>query len=182
MKLNSLLVGSLLLSLTSPVFAAKDLGYYLGGQINHTSMTDRIGDFEESALGLGVYGGYNFNKSFGLEAGIHGTDSYIDEVDIRSAAITLAPTVRHAYSDVVTVYLKGGLLWEAIYSPDDSTTDDYRGIGWLLGTGVDMTLTESLALRLSYEYSETEPESKDYDNYFASTRVHQFGVGMHYRF
>lgn len=182
MKLNSLLTAGILLAATTPTFAADDLGFYLGGQVNNTAVEDNIGVFDESAMGLGVYGGYNFNDSFGIEASIFATDSFVDDMDFRMAAITISPVLRHAFTDSVTAYLKVGLVVNRTYSNDDDVDEDYRGTGWLFGAGVDVTLTESLALRVFYEMSETEPEHSELDNYFADISVVQYGVGLHYRF
>lgn len=182
MKLNSLLTAGMLLAATTPAFAAKDLGFYLGGQVNHTAVEDNIGIFDESAVGLGVYGGYNFNDSFGIEASIFATDSFVDEIDFRMAGITISPVLRHAITDSVTGYLKAGLVVNKTYSNDDDIDEDYRGTGWLFGAGVDVTLSEFLALRVSYEMSETEPENSELENYFADISAKQFGVGLHYRF
>ncbi|WP_394148263.1 porin family protein [Shewanella atlantica] len=182
MKFNSLLTAAMLLAATTPALAADDLGFYLGGQVNHTSVEDNIGTLDESAIGGGVYGGYNFNDTFGIEASFFLTDSFIDEMDLRIAAVTLSPVIRHAFTDSVTGYLKAGLIVNKTYSNDDGVDEDYRGTGWLFGAGVDVTLTESLALRLSYEMSETDPEYSELEDYYADISLKQFGVGLHYRF
>ncbi|WP_065204475.1 porin family protein [Shewanella woodyi] len=182
MKLNSLLTAGILLAVSTPAFAAKDLGFYLGGQVNQTSLEDNIGVLDESAKGLGVYGGYNFNDSFGIEAGFFATDSFVDEVDVRMAAFSLSPVVRHAFTDSVTGYLKAGLVLNRIYSDDDEVDESYQGTGWLFGAGVDVTITESLALRVFYEINETEPENSELDNYYADISLVQYGIGLHYRF
>ncbi|WP_077755439.1 porin family protein [Shewanella psychrophila] len=183
MKFNSLLTaGMLLVTVTTPAFAAKDLGFYLGGQVNNTAIEDNIGNFDESAVGLGVYGGYNFNDSFGIEASIFATDSFVDEMDFRMAAMTISPVIRHAFTDNITAYLKAGLVVNRTYSNDDDVDESYEGTGWLFGAGVDVTLTESLALRVFYEASETDPESDERDNYFADISLKQYGIGLHYRF
>lgn len=187
MKLSTLLTmplltAAILLIAPTSAFAAKDLGFYLGGQANNTSIEDNIGTFDESAIGLGVYGGYNFNDSFGLEASIFATDSFVDEGDFRMAALSISPVVRHAFTDSVTVYLKAGLVINNTYSDDDDNDESYKGTGWLFGAGVDVTLTESLALRLFYEINETEPESGELDMYYADISLVQYGVGLHYRF
>ncbi|QFU25021.1 porin family protein [Shewanella eurypsychrophilus] len=187
MKLNThlfagMLITGMLLTATTPAFAAKDLGFYLGGQVNSTSIEDNIGKFDESAIGLGVYGGYNFNDSFGLETSIFATDSFVDEGDFRMAAMSISPVVRHAFTDSVTVYLKAGLVINTTYSDDDDNDESYKGTGWLFGAGVDVTLTESLALRVFYEINETEPESGELDKYYADISLVQYGLGLHYRF
>ncbi|MBL4816964.1 MAG: porin family protein [Shewanella sp.] len=183
MKLHSLLTaGILMAAATTPAFAAKDLGFYLGGQVNNTAIEDNIGTFDESAIGFGVYGGYNFNDSFGIEASIFATDSFVDEMDFRMAAMTISPVVRHAFTDSVTAYLKAGLVVNRTYSDDDAIDESYQGTGWLFGAGVDVTLTQSLALRVFYEISETDPESDERDDYFADISLVQYGVGLHYRF
>ncbi|MBT1445258.1 outer membrane beta-barrel protein [Shewanella sp. JM162201] len=181
MKRKAILFAALLASVAAPTFAAKDLGFYAGGYVANTNLDDKIGDFNESAIGLGAYGGYNFNPSFGLEVSAFGTDSFIDEVDLQVAGFTFAPTVRHAFTDAVTVYLKGGVVYQVI-SSDAGLDDDYQGTGYLLGTGVDVTLTENLALRVFYEFSEIEPEHDEMTNYFANTRMDHYGVGLHWRF
>jgi opacity protein-like surface antigen len=182
MKLNSLLATVMLLAMATPAIAAKDLGFYLGAQVNNTSVEDNIGVFDESAKGLGVYGGYNFNDSFGLEASIFATDSFIDEMDFRMAAMTISPVVRHAFTDSVTGYLKVGLVLNRTYSNDDDVNENYQGTGWLFGAGVDVSLMESLALRVFYEISETEPEHSELNDYFADISLVQYGIGLHYRF
>lgn len=100
MKLKCLLASALMLCAVSPVFAAKDLGFYAGGYVSNTNLDDKIGPFDESAWGLGAYGGYNFNDSFGLETSVFGTDSFIDGVDLQVVGLTFAPTVRHAFSEI----------------------------------------------------------------------------------
>ncbi|ABM01631.1 porin family protein [Shewanella amazonensis] len=181
MKLKCLLASALMLCAVSPVFAAKDLGFYAGGYVSNTNLDDKIGPFDESAWGLGAYGGYNFNDSFGLETSVFGTDSFIDGVDLQVVGLTFAPTVRHAFSDTVTVYLKGGVVYQVIAS-DDSLDDDYQGTGYLLGAGVDISFSSNLAMRVFYEFSEIEPEHDELNNYFANTRMDHYGVGLHWRF
>ncbi len=157
MKLNSLLTAGILLAATTPTFAADDLGFYLGGQVNNTAVEDNIGTLDESAKGLGAYGGYNFNDSFGIEVSIFATDSFVDDVDFRMAAITISPVLRHAITDSVTAYLKAGLVVNKTYSNDDDIDE-------------------------SYETSETEPEHSELDNYYADISLVQYGIGLHYRF
>lgn len=181
MKLKPLLIAAMLLGAATPAFAAKDLGFYAGGYVANTNLDDKIGPFDESAWGLGAYGGYNFNPSFGLETSVFGTDSFVDGADLQVVGLTFAPIVRHAFTDAVTVYLKGGLVYQVITS-DSGYDDDYQGTGYLLGAGVDVTLTENMALRVFYEFSEIEPEHDELTNYFANTRMDHYGVGLHWRF
>jgi outer membrane immunogenic protein len=176
----ALLLPTALLLASPAALAAKDLGYYAGGQATHNALEDKIGDFDESAWGLGAYGGYNFTDSFGMELTLYGTDSFVDPGDLKVSALTLAPTLRHAYSDSVTAYIKAGLVYQVISS--DYDLDDYNGTGWLFGLGVDYSLSQSLALRVFFELSEISPESDALNNYFADTRIDQFGLGLHYRF
>lgn len=133
-------------------------------------------------MGLGVYGGYNFNDSFGIEASMFATDSFVDDMDFSMVAMSISPVVRHAFTDSITAFLKAGLVINRTYSNDDDIDESYQGTGWLFGGGLDVTITESLALRVFYEINETEPESGELDKYYADISLVQYGVGLHYRF
>ena len=68
MKKLSLITLPLLSLFALPVIAENDhTGFYVGGAVNKVEFKV---DESEKETGLGIYGGYNFNHWFGLEANL----------------------------------------------------------------------------------------------------------------
>lgn len=162
------LLSTLLLSATLGVAAfganAQDKGFYAGAGVGQSFVDEGIYDDEDTAFS--VFGGYQFNPYFGLEAG------YADFGKIEGRAVGPALEADTAYltavgslpiTDNFAAYAKAGFhSWNLdaelpglVSNSDDSGTDPTYGLG------VQYRFTDHVALR--GEYSRFEVEDADVD-------------------
>lgn len=74
-------------------------GFYVGGALNR--VTADAFDGSETGTGVGVYGGYNFNEWFGLEANLFATGDLGDkDVDISAGALSFTPKFTAQINDI----------------------------------------------------------------------------------
>lgn len=192
-------------------------GFYVGGDLGYALVSNDAYDFfdkaDESNTSFGLYTGYNFSDWFGLEASyfqIDLSDNYYGEdngyfaydVNIKQDAsvLSLAPIFSYAFNDTYSLYTKIGINYMfsrqdisgemSFYDSSNSsfgTKLDYSGIGYVIGAGLRMAVTESLNIRLAYEFVSTSLEYDDdnYDDYSyddIDVNVSRFSLGMHYQF
>jgi OOP family OmpA-OmpF porin len=162
------LLSTLLLSATLGVAAfgahAQDKGFYAGAGVGQSFVDEGIYDDEDTAFS--VFGGYQFNPYFGLEAG------YADFGKIEAKGVGPALEADTAYltavgslpiTDNFSAYAKAGFhnwnldseLPGLVSDSDDSGTDPTYGLG------VQYRFTDHVALR--GEYSRFEVEDADAD-------------------
>ncbi|MCL1125184.1 outer membrane beta-barrel protein [Shewanella surugensis] len=189
----------------------------MGADIAHVTVTNEEYDIfnkaDESNTSLGLYTGYNFSDWFGIEANYYQIDfsdmSYGEDngffaydVNIKQDAsvFSLAPIFSYAFDDTYSIYTKVGINY--MFSRQDisgemrfsnssassfDTKFDYSGIGYVIGAGLRMAVTESLNIRFAYEFVSTSLEYDDdnYDDYSyddIDVNVSRFSLGMHYQF
>ena len=126
---------------------AQAQGGYVGASIGQTDY-DLTG-FSDTASATKLFGGYNFNKNFGIEGtwydfGEGKDNGYTIEVD----GIGFTGNGYLPLSDTFSLFGKIGLLmWDANIKP--GTNDD--GTDVLYGIGGQWSLNKQFALRVEYE-------------------------------
>ncbi|WP_417612492.1 outer membrane protein [Parasphingorhabdus sp.] len=183
-----------------PAQANKFDGPYIGVQAgwNRAEVADRTIDAQpvdaevsRDAVLLGGYAGYNYKVSdrfvIGAEAGFSG--AFDDEVRAQTSGdlVTIDPrysidlTVRAGYlvNDKTLTYVRGGYANTRVRTTlvsDDATSHASDNLdGWLVGGGVERTLTDNISARLEYRYTDFGNNGGQYDQ-------HQALVGISYNF
>ncbi|MBF6023129.1 outer membrane beta-barrel protein [Lysobacter niastensis] len=167
MSKNKLLSSALLaavLGASALSAQAADKGFYAGAGVGQSFVDEQAYDDEDTAFS--VFGGYQFNRYFGLEAG------YADFGKIEPQGAGRALEADSAYLTAVgtlpitekfSAYAKAGFhawnLDDAI--PGLTGTNDDSGTDPTYGVGVQYRLTDQVALR--GEYSRFEIEDLDQD-------------------
>lgn len=169
---------------TLPVMAEVDnTGFYIGAAVNNVEL--KAVDESEKETGLGIYGGYNFNQWFGLEANLFVSGNLgDDEVDLVAGALTLTPKFTLQFNETFSGYVKFGLASMAVVADSYYADTTFSGIGVTYGLGVNLSVTDSLNIRLSYDVSSGDLESDD-DYYFPEdldSDIKQLALGLHYQF
>lgn len=167
MKKNKVLVGALsAVLLGAAAFAAQaqeSRGFYAGAGVGQSYVDEAAYDDEDTAFS--VFGGYQFNKYFGLEAG------YADfgklesggvgrDLEASSAYLTAVGSI--PFTDRFSGYAKAGFQRWDLDAPIAATgTRDDTGTDPTYGVGVQYQFTDAFALR--GEYSRFEVEDADLD-------------------
>ena len=144
--------------------AAEGPGFYAGAGAGQSFVDEGAYDDEDTAFS--AFGGYQFNRHFGIEAG------YVDfgklepngagsELEANSAYLTAVGTV--PFTDRFSAYAKAGFQrWDldtpiagVTGTPDDSGSDPTYGVG------LQYSFNDAVALR--GEYSRFEVEDLDLD-------------------
>lgn len=187
MKKLSIVAAALLSAfVATQVSAATDTtGFYVGGALN--KVTVDVLDESESGTGFGVYGGYNFNEWFGLEANLFATGDLGDrDVDIGAGALSFTPKFTAQINDIFSAYAKVGIASMAMnvdgYVSGYHVDEDFTGFGWTYGVGVNAAVTEHLNIRVSYDVTTGDLEADRHNSIDIDTDIKQFAVGMHYQF
>ncbi|MFB2663064.1 porin family protein [Shewanella mangrovisoli] len=185
MKKLSLVAVSLLSTLVaSQASAAADTtGFYVGGALNR--VTVEAFDDSETGTGFGVYGGYNFNEWFGLEANLFATPDLGDsDVDITAGALTFAPKFTLQINDMFSAYAKVGVASMAMNVDGLGFDEDFTGFGWTYGVGINAAVTERLNVRFSYDVTtgDLEADHKHLNVNDIDTDMKQLAIGVHYQF
>lgn len=144
--------------------AAQDTGFYVGAGAGQ-SFVDETG-FDDEDTAFSAFGGYQFNRWFGLEAG------YVDfgklEPDIAGTALEASSVHFTAvgtlpFTEKFSGYAKAGFQrWDVdVAIPGLSGTGDDNGNDPTYGVGLQYRFTDAVALR--GEYSRFEFEDVDVD-------------------
>jgi len=217
-----LMCSALLLSATLPVMAQdregpRDQGWYVGYGLGAGQYGFRAGDFSKSAVGrlLGsagdtvvsanesggaskLYGGYNLNRLFGIEAALatvgateiayrnKATGKNAAKTDYSVSALTLAGVARHEFDSGFVVMGKAGVAFTAALSDyviaQDGTlrTDDpvsgETNFYWGLSAGYKFT--PRWALMLDYDNFGTAGDAKQ----TGRAKVQTLMASVQYRF
>lgn len=201
---TKILVGTAVALLSSTAFAeSKDkIGWFVGGELAEVTADidgGTVFDMDNSALGLGAYGGYNFTDLFGLEASIFLTDDLADDrEDLRRAETSLLsvmPKLTIPLSTTFSLYAKAGLVY-ARYAEDYRSVDSYwydddaswSDLVWGAGLGAQLEVAPGVNVRFSYDYADGEL-SEDTYRYSDTTpvrdinlRAERLSLGVHYQF
>ncbi len=169
------------------------------------TLTEITGQFNqaESASMTNVYGGYDFNKWFGLEfeAGITG-DVAENRASLDNAhyfVMSFAPKISIELGSRFLLYAKYGLSYTSYIEEYDgavctfivssvSCEDDIQswdGSGTLFGAGAQVSIFDGLKIRLSYSKTEDTLTSEDLIRRYSGNveaSVEQVNLGIHYQF
>ncbi len=176
---KSLVIASIFVSTTS-IAAMDNEGFYLGGNIGSANL--ETGGFDKSKFGAGIYGGYNFSKTWGIESTIFASSNLADEGTITASALTLAPTLRYNLSKNASVFVKAGVARGVASVKLNGSDRDFSGNGFVWGIGADYSMTDNLDLRLSYETVSADLEYNRISATKSDADISFLGLGVHYKF
>ncbi len=143
---------------------AADKGFYAGAGVGQSFVDEGNYDDEDTAYSL--FGGYQFNRYFGLEAGYADfgkLEPRGNGPDLEASSVYLTAVGTLPITDHFSAYAKAGIQrWDldkavpsVVGNADDSGTDPTYGVG------VQYRFTDHVALR--GEYSRFEVEDTDLD-------------------
>ncbi|MCG9712135.1 porin family protein [Shewanella insulae] len=176
MKRASLLALSLasLIASGSAMAAADFEGFYLGGLAGYSQL--EAGEFDESAVSYGLYGGYYFSKNFAVESTYVRTDNFVDVGDVKANQLSVAAKFHHYFNDTYSMFIKAGLAATKV-----EADLDYDGNGWLWGTGFNMALDNGINVRIAYEMLYTDLDATGLEQEIESDWGNVY-LGVHYQF
>lgn len=150
-------------------FIGAGLGYY---RINENDFLNSDEDLKDNQTSWRVFGGYEFNRMFALEAGyIDFGDTGDGPASMDADGWTLAVTGAFPVNDVISPYAKIGLLtWDSGRSLGVLHGDE-DGSDMFYGFGVRFELVSHLDLQVGYE--RFDMDSTDLDM-FAANIVFRF--------
>ncbi len=168
---RSVLIAACLLCFSLPALA-DDAGFYMGagfanGKLsactNTTGSCDTFKRNSEDSGHLRLIGGYDFNKYFGIEAGLSGLGTYevqdtsgFNAGKVKASAVTLAAKGGYVFPKGFSVFGKLGLAsvktkytanpgWTLAGSADQNST------GLVMGLGGQYNINETVGFRLFTE-------------------------------
>jgi hypothetical protein len=168
---RSLLITACLVCLCQSALA-EDSGIYLGagfanGKLsactNTTSSCDTFSRNAEESGHLRLIGGYDFNKYFGIEAGLSGLGSYkvqdttgVNAGTVKASAVTLAAKGGYAFPHGFSVFGKLGLASvNTKYTADPGWTlsgnANQNSTGLVMGLGGQYNINDMVGFRLFTE-------------------------------
>lgn len=204
--LNKLFLTPVLLLSTLPLTAQAH--WYIGGSVGQAqfsdtyveaqalgySTTQHLSLQEDDSMAVSIYGGYQFNPYFGLEASLAGIDalngSYASIGDM--SYLALQPKISYPVTDNFSVYAKAGI---AYFNAEVKVSNQFAGassystfsesdVSGILGLGVDYAVTDNVTIRASWDY--LRPELDLIDNGLAKVTVDSdiniFSLGLSYHF
>jgi len=133
-------------------------GFYVGAFLVGTSFqldAPGLGDETDTGGGLGLEGGYNFNKNFGLFLSLDGSNMSPDEgEDYNLVHFDLGAEGRLGSSgSSFRPFARASLLGMAATIEDDGFEAEISGTGFGLGIGVYYFINSQLAFDLGYTHS-----------------------------
>lgn len=143
---------------------AADKGFYAGAGVGQSFVDE--GNYDDEDTAFSVFGGYQFNRYFGLEAGYADfgkLEPRGNGRDLEASSVYLTAVGTVPITDKFSAYGKAGFQrWDldaaipsVVGNSDDSGTDPTYGVG------VQYRFTDHIALR--GEYSRFEIEDTDLD-------------------
>lgn len=144
--------------------AAQDPGFYVGAGAGQSFVDETGYDDEDTAFS--AFGGYQFNRWFGLEAGYVDFGELEPEIDggsLEASSVYLSAVGTLPFTDKFSGYAKAGFQrWDVDTAiPGLSGTADDNGNDPTYGVGLQYSFTDAVALR--GEYSRFEFEDADVD-------------------
>lgn len=149
-----------------------------------------VGDEFSSGLSLDAGAQYNYNRSLAFVGLIKFVTLYPQEenqnYELKSIGIGICPKYRFLVDKKINPFIFGGLgLYFTKYSEFDSNTDEWidsnfpTKLGYTFGAGVDVSITDHIALFLQSGYNSTKLKDEDYNVVFNSL---YFQVGINISF
>lgn len=167
--------------------SVEDTGWFVGGSIGQAK-SELDGGWKTTDTSLGIYGGFNFTKWFGLEAAFLSAEKKKYDFDFSLGSLSLTPKFTLAINDAVSLYAKAGLSSVVLtveYEDEDfgDESEDWSGIGTSYGIGAQFHIVNGVKLRISHDVISADLESDDYDyDDDLETDIAQTSVGVHYQF
>jgi OOP family OmpA-OmpF porin len=162
-QLLVVLLGS---ALAAPLAAYAE-GAYVGvnvGRSDQKLTLDGLGSVSDSGTGYKLYGGYGFNKNFGVEGGYvklgTGKISYVDGADSgtvssKPQALYVAATATLPVNDQFSLFAKVGAAFNRVKLEDVGTagnsSEKKSRTTALLGVGAAYNVTKAVAIVAEYE-------------------------------
>lgn len=183
---QALLVAVLGMALSAPVVAYAD-GAYVGVNAGRTDQKVRAADGDtakDTTTGYKLYGGYDFSKNFGVEAG------YMDSgdgkavfpggffVEGKTTSLYIAVTGTLPLSEQFSLFAKAGVATSR--AKLHNATGDYfdkRTTSPVLGIGAAYAVSKNVALVIEYEnFGKTVKIEDDY------VKTNLLSIGARYKF
>lgn len=181
MKTLTIVAASLLtVFASSNVVAANDhSGFYVGGSVGQLKL--KAEGNNDSGIGYGVYGGYNFNDWFGLETNMFlSGDLGGNGQDKGAGYLALTPKFTYQIDDTFSVYGKIGIASMAV---DNQRYEDLSGFGVVYGVGINASVTENLNIRLGYDIVKGDLDAYlPFNRKDIHTDISSLALGVHYQF
>jgi OOP family OmpA-OmpF porin len=184
---QALLVAVLGMALSAPVVAYAD-GAYVGvnaGRTDQKVFAEGIsGTAKDTTTGYKLYGGYDFSKNFGLEAG------YMDSgdgkavfpggffVEGKTTSLYIAVTGTLPLSEQFSLFAKAGVATNRakLHNANGAYFDD-RTTSPVLGIGAAYAVSKNVALVIEYEnFGKTVKIDDDY------VKTNLLSIGVRYKF
>jgi len=131
-------------------------GYYLGGSLGQARTTLSIDLGKSTDMSLALLGGYQFNKTFGVEGGLLSLGRITNTAGIagNTAGYGLAGLASAPLSRKVNGYVKLGMAvlttaWDT--SPTGTLNTTQTATGLNLGVGLRMEAAKNIDMRLGYD-------------------------------
>lgn len=167
MKKNKILSRVLIAALVgATAFGAQaaDRSFYAGAGVGQ-SLVDE-GSYDDEDTAFSVFGGYQFNRWFGLEGGyadLGKLESNGPGRDLEASAVYLTAVGSVPFTEKFSGYAKAGFQrWDLDTAlPGVTGTTDDHGTDPTYGVGLQYRFTDNVALR--GEYSRFEVEDADLD-------------------
>lgn len=174
-NLLALSVAAAALAFTTVASAAIPNTWYLGARAGYAhvdtddfNQTNGIVDADESGYGLGLFGGYSFNRYLSVELGYNFFDGFdFDGIDnktydyyIHGPELSVRASLPLTDNGGTDLFIRGGGFY-AMYGGD---VDDGDKFAPFVGAGVNFALTDNWALRLGYDRYFDVFDDGDYAN------------------
>ncbi len=119
---------------------------YVGAKIGKT--TTKADNGESSPMSYGIYGGYNFDGNFGVEADYSKTKE--SDNDPKASILGLYGTYRMPMPSYENFYLKGKLGYTSVKA---DVKDAKADSGYTVGVGVGTYFADNVAVEAEYNLS-----------------------------
>ena len=168
-------------------FAAQAENTYVGASVGAVQL--RIDSENHKShgndAGFKVFGGYQFNQTFGAEAGLaalgdHGVSvNGVDGGHIKPSALYLAATASKSLTSELSLFGKAGVSRNRsrFELPGGTQTLKHNNTALLLGVGANYQFTPALALVAEYENF-----GKVQDSGNTKVKADMLSVGLRYKF
>ena len=169
----SIILPAAFLVVSAPAVAQQsDAGWYIGGSYGITTydISGVPAGTDDSDSGFKIFGGYQFTKNWGAEAGYvdFGKAQVTGFGDIGITALTFAGTGTLPLNEKFSLLGKLGLaMWDA----SGSASSGNDGTDLFYGIGARYNFNKNLSVQVEYEMLDTDTDS-----------VNMMSVGLRYKF
>jgi OOP family OmpA-OmpF porin len=181
---SKLLVIAAATAFTTSAFAA-DSGFYVGADIGTSQQgVNGPGSTNTHPSVGGIYGGYNFDKNFGVEANYSylGKAKIEGQSEVETQLFGVDLVGRYPVSEKLDLYGKLGVAYvdrQLDYAAGGS--DSEAGIAGKFGVGAEYKIAKNIGVRAELAHYMGAPKFEgpgyEYDDNFTT-----FTLGMNYRF